>query len=35
MANTAEIEAALSIGAQKARNVAQAVLKRARTKVGY
>ena len=33
--NTAEIEAALSIGAQKARNVAQAVLKRARTKVGY
>ena len=35
MANTAEIDAALSIGAQKARNVAQAVLKRARTKVGY
>jgi tryptophanyl-tRNA synthetase len=35
MANTAEIEAALSIGAQKARNVAQEVLKRARTKVGY
>ena len=35
MANTAEIDAALSIGAQKARNVAQEVLKRARTKVGY
>jgi tryptophanyl-tRNA synthetase len=35
MANTAEIDAALSIGAQKARGVAQGVLKRARTKVGY
>jgi tryptophanyl-tRNA synthetase len=35
MANTAEIDAALSIGAQKARSVAQEVLKRARTKVGY
>ena len=35
MANTAEIDAALSIGAQKARIVAQEVLKRARTKVGY
>ncbi|MEY3086805.1 MAG: Tryptophan--tRNA ligase [Bacteroidota bacterium] len=35
MANTAEIDAALSIGAQKARSVAQEVLKRTRTKVGY
>lgn len=35
MANTAEIDAALSIGAQKARSVAQEVLQRARTKVGY
>jgi tryptophanyl-tRNA synthetase len=35
MANTSEIDAALSIGAQKARSVAQEVLKRARTKVGY
>jgi tryptophanyl-tRNA synthetase len=35
MAHTAEIDAALSIGAQKARSVAQEVLKRARTKVGY
>jgi tryptophanyl-tRNA synthetase len=35
MANTAEIDAALSIGAQKARRVAQEVLKRTRTKVGY
>ena len=35
MANSAEIDAALSIGAQKARSVAQEVLKRTRTKVGY
>lgn len=35
MENTAEIDAALAIGAQKARSVAQEVLKRARTKVGY
>ena len=35
MANTAEIDAALSKGAQKARSVAQEVLKRTRTKVGY
>lgn len=35
MANTAEIDAALAIGAQKARSVAQEVLKRTRTKVGY
>jgi tryptophanyl-tRNA synthetase len=35
MANTSEIDAVLSIGAQKARSVAQEVLKRARTKVGY
>jgi tryptophanyl-tRNA synthetase len=35
MANTAEIDAALAIGAQKARSVAQEVLKRARTKVGF
>ncbi|MEY3074584.1 MAG: Tryptophan--tRNA ligase [Bacteroidota bacterium] len=35
MANSAEIDAALSIGAHKARSVAQEVLKRARTKVGY
>lgn len=35
MANTSEIDAALSIGAQKARSVAQEVLQRARTKVGY
>jgi len=35
MANTAEIDAALSIGAQKARSVAQEVLKRTRTKVGF
>ena len=35
MANTAEIDAALSIGAQKARSVAQEVLKRTRTTVGY
>jgi tryptophanyl-tRNA synthetase len=35
MANTSEIDAALSIGAQKARSVAQEVLKRTRTKVGY
>jgi tryptophanyl-tRNA synthetase len=35
MANTAEIDAALTFGAQKARSVAQEVLKRARTKVGY
>ncbi|MDP4596368.1 MAG: tryptophan--tRNA ligase [Crocinitomicaceae bacterium] len=33
--NPSEIEAALSVGAQKARSVAQEVLKRARTKVGY
>ena len=33
--NPPEIEAALSVGAQKARSVAQEVLKRARTKVGY
>ena len=35
MENPSEIEAALSVGAQKARRVAQEVLKRARTKVGY
>ena len=35
MANTAEIDTALAIGAQKARSVAQEVLKRTRTKVGY
>ncbi|MEN9743031.1 MAG: Tryptophan--tRNA ligase [Bacteroidota bacterium] len=35
MENTAEIDAALTIGAQKARSVAQEVLKRARAKVGY
>jgi tryptophanyl-tRNA synthetase len=35
MENPSEIEAALSVGAQKARSVAQEVLKRARTKVGY
>ncbi len=35
MANTAEIDAALAIGAQKARSVAKEVLKRTRTKVGY
>lgn len=35
MENPIEIEAALSVGAQKARSVAQEVLKRARTKVGY
>lgn len=35
MENPTEIEAALSVGAQKARSVAQEVLERARTKVGY
>ena len=35
MANTAEIDAALSVGAQKARSVAQEVLNRTRSKVGY
>jgi tryptophanyl-tRNA synthetase len=35
MAHTAEIDAALSIGAQKARSVAQEVLQRTRQKVGY
>ncbi|MEY4804736.1 MAG: Tryptophan--tRNA ligase [Bacteroidota bacterium] len=35
MENPSEIEAALFVGAQKARSVAQEVLKRARTKVGY
>jgi tryptophanyl-tRNA synthetase len=35
MENPSEIEAALSVGAQKARSVAQEVLKRARSKVGY
>ena len=35
MENPIDIEAALSVGAQKARSVAQEVLKRARTKVGY
>lgn len=35
MANPSEIDAALQIGAQKARQVASGVLKRVRTKVGY
>jgi tryptophanyl-tRNA synthetase len=35
MANPSEIDAALHIGAQKAQSVANAVLKRVRTKVGY
>lgn len=35
MANPSEIDAALQIGAQKAQAVANAVLKRVRTKVGY
>lgn len=35
MANTSEIDAALKIGAEKARVVASDVLKRVRTKVGY
>lgn len=35
MANPPEIDAALQIGAQKAQSVANAVLKRVRTKVGY
>ena len=35
MANSSEIDAALQIGAQKAQSVANAVLKRVRTKVGY
>lgn len=35
MENPTEIEAALFLGAQKARSVAQEVLKRARQKVGY
>lgn len=35
MANTSEIEAALEIGAKKAKAVAQEVLQRARQKVGY
>jgi tryptophanyl-tRNA synthetase len=35
MANPSEIDAALQIGAEKARQVASGVLKRVRTKVGY
>lgn len=35
MANPSEIDAALQVGAQKAQSVANAVLKRVRTKVGY
>ena len=35
MENPAEIESALKIGAEKARKVAQVVLKRVREKVGY
>lgn len=35
MANPSEIDAALQIGAQKAKTVANEVLKRVRTKVGY
>jgi tryptophanyl-tRNA synthetase len=35
MANPSEIDAALKIGAEKARVVASDVLKRVRTKVGY
>jgi len=35
IANPSEIDAALQIGAQKAQSVANAVLKRVRTKVGY
>jgi tryptophanyl-tRNA synthetase len=35
MANPSEIDAALQIGAEKARHVASSVLKRVRTKVGY
>ena len=35
MANSSEIDAALQIGAQKAQSIANAVLKRVRTKVGY
>jgi tryptophanyl-tRNA synthetase len=35
MANPSEIDAALQIGAEKARHVASGVLKRVRTKVGY
>jgi tryptophanyl-tRNA synthetase len=35
MANPSEIDAALQIGAEKARLVANDVLKRVRTKVGY
>jgi tryptophanyl-tRNA synthetase len=35
MANPSEIDAALQIGAEKARRVASGVLKRVRTKVGY
>ncbi len=35
LANPSEIDAALQIGAQKAQSVANAVLKRVRTKVGY
>lgn len=35
MANPSEIDAALQIGAEKAQSVANAVLKRVRTKVGY
>jgi tryptophanyl-tRNA synthetase len=35
MANPSEIDAALQIGAEKARHVARGVLKRVRTKVGY
>lgn len=35
MANPSEIDAALQIGAEKARQVANGVLKRVRTKVGY
>ena len=35
MANPSEIDAALQIGAQKAQSVANAVLKRVRSKIGY
>jgi hypothetical protein len=35
MANPATIEAALQVGAEKARKVAQVTLKRVREKLGY
>jgi tryptophanyl-tRNA synthetase len=35
MANPAEIDAALQLGAEKARKVANDVLNRVRSKVGY